>query len=537
MALGLEDPVAPLACAAGADPWTCSCGPVQPLTSGPGNDTEPAWAPDGRRIAFQTDRAGDLDVVLLDLASGAIVPVSEGPGHACTPAWTPDGALLFAFGHHPMTAVQAADARADCGYGLRLWRDGGETRTLTRGYWRDTTPSMASSGGWIHFSSTRKNTGNGASLWRLDLRGPDAAQSAPATPGDDGAECVLPLDGASCGAMQPSLSPDGRFLLWAQLENFRGNWRLAASRGGRTDEAAFLTPPEMAAYAPRWSPDGRLIAFTGFRLGDPGWGIYLLEPRSGALARLDVGPGNSKSPAWSPDGGELVFENNRAGLYKLYRTRVTPADPPRANPPPRAPVPDRVEARLESGDDAPALVARDGRRVPGARARGASAVEFADPPGLDFGAGPFFVRVTLVADALREGPQIAAVGSHAEHRLGWQIFLRETGKVHFNSRDPRGQYIGVESDVAVALGKPVTALGIRDPDGGVRLYVDGRLQSRRGAGATMAYGPASKVCLGRQWNGGMHLDGKVLAFECGRGYPPGVPPVSTRESLFAGEER
>ena len=84
----------------------------------------------------------------------------------------------------------------------------------------------------------------------------------------------------------------------------------------------------MGAYAPRWSPDGRLVAFTGFREGDPGWGIYLLEPRSGALSRLETGAGQSRSPAWSPDGRELVFENNRTGAYKLYRTRVTCRMPP-----------------------------------------------------------------------------------------------------------------------------------------------------------------------------------------------------------------
>jgi DNA anti-recombination protein RmuC len=73
---------------------------------------------------------------------------------------------------------------------------------------------------------------------------------------------------------------------------------------------------------------------------------------------------------------------------------------------------------------------------------------------------------------------------------------------------------------------------VRDADGALRLYVDGWLQRQQAAGATLAYGPARKVCLGQQWNGGMRLSGRVTAFECGRGYPAGVPRAMTRDLLF-----
>jgi TolB protein len=503
-----------------AEGWSCRCGRIVPVTAGRGNDTEAVWSPDGRRIAFQTDAQGDLDIAIADLASGKVASLVAGAGHACYPAWTPDGALVYAFGHHAGTATQAAAAQADYGYGLRLWR-AGETRVLTQGYWRDYTPSVTPDGGAVVYASTRGEAGDGVALWRVAL-----------APGASG-ERLARLEGDKGGMVQPSLSPDGKFLLWAQLDDFRQNWRLCAARATNLDESALLTPREMGAYAPRWSPDGRLVAFTGFREGDPGWGVYVLEPRSGALSRLETGAGNSRSPAWSPDGREVVFENNRSGSYKLFRTRVTCREKGVA-PERRAggPGEDRVEARLERRTGAAELVGAKGERVAGSAVQGQEAVTFERPAGLDFGTNAFFVSMTLTVDGPEKGARIAAAGRCAEHATGWQLYVSAEQRIWFHARDPQGNFIGAEADAPVAFGKPVNVLGIRDAGGAVRLYIDGKPQRRRGAGATLAYGPALNVSLGQQWNGGMRLNGRVLSFECGRGYPAGVPRKMTCEWLF-----
>jgi len=499
--------------------WDCRCVSAVALTAGAGNDTEAAWSPDGRRVAFQTDRKGDPDIAVLDVSDGSVTVIDGGPDYACYPAWTPGGGLVYASGRQAGTAAQTAAAPEASGTGLRLWT-AGQTRVLTQGGWRDYTPSVSPDGAAVTYASTRGNTGNSAALWRLPLAaGGEAA-------------CVLPLDGGSVGATQPSLSPDGRLLLWTQQRGVWDNWRLYAAPAGRLAEGLALTPASMSAYAPRWSPDGRLIAFTGFRAGDPGWGLYIQDVRSGALARLETGPGNARSPCWSPDGRELVFENNRTGVYKLYRARlrITPAPLP-PDVPAAAAQTDRVEARLVDVDGGFALAAADGARTAAVRQEG-PALRFEAPRGLDFGGEPFFVRVTLTVRRFTGDTMIAAVGHYDEHPLGWQVFVRANGTLCFSARQADGTYVGVESDLPAPRGRPFDVLGIRDADGGIRLFIDGVQQRQQAAGALLRYGPARRVCLGQQWNGGLRLEGAVSAFACGRGYPDGVPRLMTRDRLF-----
>lgn len=516
--------------------WVCPCGQPTLITSGHGNDTEPAWSPDGTRIAFQTDRNGDLDLAAVDVKAGTISILVGGRGHACYPAWTPSGDLIYSFGDHHQTAVAAAVAKSDGGYNLRML-EGEQVRALTRGYWRDYTPSVTPDGSWVYYASTRSNIENSASLWRLSLREPNEQ------------ECVLHLDSPSTGATQPSVSPDGRVMIWCQMDGFRGNWRLRAARPEDPGNSLALTGEKMSAYAPRWAPDGRTIAFTGFRSGDPAWQIYLLSPVANVTTRLDTGPGNSRNPAWSPDGKNLVFENKRSGFYKLFRVEVNPGRPTATATPAEPILKTECAARVEFSETGARWVCANGTIVPatiqgavtftgagGATLTGKGHIALESPPGLDYGTECFYVRMKLVADAFGGGPRIAVVGQYPQHALGWQIFLNEAGRVCFNSRDPKGSYIGIMSDLPVQLGKPFDVAGVRDGEGGLRMYIDGVLQSSRAAGATMSYAGATAIALGRR-GGGPPLTGSILAFETGRGYPPGIRPPLTMRELFPEEHR
>ena len=68
-----------------------------------------------------------------------------------------------------------------------------------------------------------------------------------------------------------------------------------------------LSDPPLHALAPRWSPDGKQIAFYGMVPGKP-FKIYAVSRDGGApvqLIRDDPGP--QTDPNWSPDGSKIIF--------------------------------------------------------------------------------------------------------------------------------------------------------------------------------------------------------------------------------------
>lgn len=56
--------------------------------------SDPAWSPDGRKLAYSSDKAGTPDIYVLDLASGNEQRVTSLPGAEVSAAWSPDGSTI-----------------------------------------------------------------------------------------------------------------------------------------------------------------------------------------------------------------------------------------------------------------------------------------------------------------------------------------------------------------------------------------------------------------------------------------------------------
>lgn len=69
-------------------------GELQPLTSSPANDYQPAWAPDGRTIAFVSERDGTPYIYLMDADGTNQRRLTTSDKSELEPAWSPDGTKI-----------------------------------------------------------------------------------------------------------------------------------------------------------------------------------------------------------------------------------------------------------------------------------------------------------------------------------------------------------------------------------------------------------------------------------------------------------
>lgn len=107
------------------------------------------------------------------------------------------------------------------------------------------------------------------------------------------------LSGVSAEGL--SFSHDGKWVAYTSYPD--GTlWKSKVDGSERVQ----LTFPPMRAFLPKWSPDGRQIAFMAHFPGRP-WNIYLLQAEGGMSRQLLPDSQNRADPNWSPDGNALVF--------------------------------------------------------------------------------------------------------------------------------------------------------------------------------------------------------------------------------------
>ena len=135
----------------------------------------------------------------------------------------------------------------------------------------------------------------------------------------------------------------------------------------RSGYPAQLTASEKPVSDPRWSPDGRRLAFVRDEE------IWVVEADGSRLTRVVGKPGGGREPRWSPDGHRLAFLSRRRGWTQVW---LIDAPVPRRGRPATEPKPPRPTVLTESGVDVDAFEwSPDGARIAVMGPRGPEAVE------------------------------------------------------------------------------------------------------------------------------------------------------------------
>jgi hypothetical protein len=127
-------------------------------------------------------------------------------------------------------------------------------------------------------------------------------------------------------AVDPSVSPDGRQVVFTV--NHRGTTTLmiadvaapsarAAGRPLGRVRALVRCDPFDQAFTPRWSPDGRHVAYSAWQRG--GYrDVRIVDTVDGSIEDVTHDRAIDGAPAFSPDGRLLYFHSDRTGITNIY---------------------------------------------------------------------------------------------------------------------------------------------------------------------------------------------------------------------------
>jgi Tol biopolymer transport system component len=252
------------------------------LVSVEGFPVWPRWSPDGKVLRFTEHDPKEDSSSLWEVSADGTQPHPVLPNwsnHAaeCCGNWTPDGKyFVFQSTRNGRTDLWAIREKQNS------WRKANrEPVQLTAGPMSLSLPIPSKDGKKLFALGTKLR----GELVRYDAKS---------------GQFVPYMDGIS--ALGVTFSREGNWV--AYIAYPEGTlWRNKLDGSERLQ----LTFAPMEALAPRWSPEGKQIAFMGRQPGQ-GWKIYLVASEGGNSPR-ELLPGNDgqAAPDWSPDGNSLVF--------------------------------------------------------------------------------------------------------------------------------------------------------------------------------------------------------------------------------------
>jgi dipeptidyl aminopeptidase/acylaminoacyl peptidase len=317
--------------------------PPRRLTLGARRDVAPRWSPDGRWLAFLSDRGavlraggaprdardlrrssaapsglkdlvgrdiphGDTQVWLLPTGAGEARQLTDLPEDVAELTWSPDSTRLCIVSGATRATPPEPDAP----------RPGEPPRRDIRLI--DELDYQLNGVGFTYDHPPR--------LWVVDVASGSARRITSGSRGDE----------------QPAWSPDGTQIAFISDRGAGADlrWRsdvyLVSAEGGPVTRVT--TGRERLFRHPAWSPDGSLIAAMGHRLealGPTRDDIWVFPPEPGqagqnltassdlfveAMMNSDLSGIGESGPRWAPDGLAIIFAAPTDGAFELWRTRL-----------------------------------------------------------------------------------------------------------------------------------------------------------------------------------------------------------------------
>lgn len=218
---------------------------------------DPAFSPDGRRIAFVT---GSGHIAVMDANGQNVKDLTPGdaPGGVVdgSPSWSPDGSKIA------FTRVDYSSAQPEFDVWVMSASDGSGQTDLTPGMGVDSTePAWSPAGTEIAFVR-----GNPEEIWTMDASGRNPTQ----------------VSHTDFDASDPSWSPDAAKIVYS----FEHTDLFVINSDGSGDATQLTNSSGVSEGASSWSPDGTEIVTSGQNKDTSVNNLYLVNPTTGAETKI-----------------------------------------------------------------------------------------------------------------------------------------------------------------------------------------------------------------------------------------------------------
>jgi Tol biopolymer transport system component/DNA-binding winged helix-turn-helix (wHTH) protein len=272
------------------------------ITFDEGLQDGPTWSPDGRYIAYSSDRGGKFDIWVQQVSGGDPIQITKRPGHDWQPDWSPDGKYI---------AYRSEDGEGGIYVVPALGGTGLERKIAPFGYY----PHWSPDGSQVLFQNHFTVTGHWNRFYVSQLDGSAPREVLAEFIGQNklsAASAVWYPDGKRITVWVGDLSPSPSF--WTvpiaggpgvKLEIAPAVQRKLAEASGEGEAGL-----QLGDYAFSWSPSGDTIYFERSYRGAKNIWKMTVDPktlRAIGIDRLTTGPGPDAGAAVSTDGRRLAF--------------------------------------------------------------------------------------------------------------------------------------------------------------------------------------------------------------------------------------
>lgn len=342
-----------------------SGGHATQLTSLPSYETDPVWSPDGKQIAFASDREGSADIFVMNATGGNVRRLTSNSAAETPTAFTPDGRFVVysatiqdapasrlfpspkmtelykvpAGGGRPVQIISTPaeaisylpDGKSfiytDCKGGEDYWRKH-HTSSITRDIWKydavsgrhtnltahageDRNPVVSADGNTVYFLSER----DGASFNVYSFPVSDPSRLTALT--SFRAHPVRFLSRSTGGTL--AFAYDGEiYTMLPGSQPSKVAVDITIDETNRTHIRNFTSGSREAKV----SPDGKQIAFVNH--GD----IFVTSVDYPTTKQITTTPQGENAVTWGNDNRTLYYNSNRDGHYNIYRARIARDEDP-----------------------------------------------------------------------------------------------------------------------------------------------------------------------------------------------------------------